>query len=209
MTVKTVDISGANACKTVLKTRVGCRGVAIQNGCILISHEVNTDYFLIPGGGLEANETTEECCAREVLEETGYLVEPADHFLTINEFYEDCRYTNHYFRCTVAGKAEQRLTALEAAHGLTPEWIDLEQMLQLYAKHPDYAATDEDKADGSRTPSRQNGQNFRPSLLCRLKYVSIAEKFGCKRAKTFYFKRSSDACAMLKSSNKLGGNCNA
>ena len=50
MPVKTIDIRGANAHETFTKTRVGCRGIVVKGSRMLISHEVNTDYFLIPGG---------------------------------------------------------------------------------------------------------------------------------------------------------------
>ena len=88
MTVKTIEIHGANEYKPFNKIRVGCRGIVIKNACMLISHEVNPDFYSIPGGGLEGDETPEECCAREVREETGYVVKPVCHFLTINEYYE-------------------------------------------------------------------------------------------------------------------------
>ena len=84
MIVKTIEIHGANAHKTFFKTRVGCRGIVIKDSRMLISHEVNADYFLIPGGGLEENETLEECCVSEVCEETGYIVKIICYFLTMN-----------------------------------------------------------------------------------------------------------------------------
>lgn len=57
------------------------------------------DYYLIPGGVLKADETPEECCTREVCEETGYIVKPVFHFLTINEYYEEYKFISHYFLC--------------------------------------------------------------------------------------------------------------
>ena len=108
--IKISEIRGANDHKIFSKTRTGCRGIVIKNSLMLISHEVNTDYYLIPDGGLEENETPEECCVREVCEETGYIVRPVCRFLTINEYYEDCKYVSHYFLCAVTGEAEQNLT---------------------------------------------------------------------------------------------------
>lgn len=145
MTVKTVDIHGANEHKTFSKTRVGCRGIVIKDSRMLISHEVNADYYLIPGGGLEENETVEECCAREVREETGYIVKPITHFLTINEYYEEYKFVSHYFVCDIIGKSEQNLTATEIERGLILEWIDPEKMLEVYSKHDDFAASNEEK----------------------------------------------------------------
>ena len=139
------EIHGANECKKITKTRVGCRAIVIENDRMLISHEVNTNYYLIPGGGLEDGETPEACCVREVREETGYIVKPVRQFLTLHEYYEDCKYTSHYFVCEIVGKSTQKLTAAEAERGLTPEWISPDKMLEMYAKHADYASINEEK----------------------------------------------------------------
>lgn len=145
MLIKTIEIHGANAHKTFSKTCVGCRGIVIKNFRMLISHEVNTDYYLFPGGGLEENETLEECCVREVCEETGYIVKTNCHFLTMNEYYEEYKYVSHYFICDIIGKSEQNLTASEMKRGLFPEWVDPDTMLEIYSKYNDFATTNEEK----------------------------------------------------------------
>ena len=76
--MKEIEILGANRFESYSKTRVGCRGIVIENGKMLVSREEITDWWLIPGGGLEPNETLAECCKREILEETGYIVEPTE-----------------------------------------------------------------------------------------------------------------------------------
>ena len=145
MTVKTIEIRGANACETFSKTRVGCRGIVVADGRLLVSHERKADCYFIPGGGLEEGETPEECCIRELREETGYIVKPLCHFLTMEEYYEEARYVSHYFICEIAGKTVQHLTAEEVKRGLVPEWVELDQMLEIYSRHRAYAATDEEK----------------------------------------------------------------
>lgn len=145
MAVKAIDIYGANAYKTFSETRVGCRGIVIRDDSMLISHEVNANYFLIPGGGLEGNETAEACCAREICEETGYIVKPVKHFLTINEYYEEYKYVSHYFLCEIIEKSEQNLTANEIERGLIPEWIAPKEMLAIYANYEDCANANEEK----------------------------------------------------------------
>lgn len=145
MSVQLIEIHGANRLETFIRTRAGCRGIVIKDSRILISHERNVDFYSIPGGGLEANETLEECCTREVSEETGFIVKPACHFLTMNEYYEDVKYISHYFICDIIGESERSLTASETERGLVPEWIDLDKMFELFSKHRDFAATNEEK----------------------------------------------------------------
>ena len=144
MTAKTVEIYGANVQKAFSKVSVKCRGMVIKDSRILISHEVNTDYYSIPGGGLEAGETLEECCAREVREETGYIVKPDLHFLTINTYYNDCKNISHYFLCDIIGKTEQSLTTEEIELGLISNWMDTEKILELFSKYDDFVSLDED-----------------------------------------------------------------
>lgn len=143
--VKTIEIRGVNAFETFSKVRVGCRGIVIRDARMLISHEVNADCYLIPGGGLEEGEMPEDCCVREISEETGYIVRPTAHFLTLKEYYEEYQYISHYFLCDIIGTTAQNLTANEIKRGLTPEWVEPERMLRLFARHQDYAATNEER----------------------------------------------------------------
>lgn len=58
---------------------VGSAGVCINDhGEVLMvrqGKEEEEKLWAIPAGGVELNETSEECCIREVFEETGYEVE--------------------------------------------------------------------------------------------------------------------------------------
>jgi ADP-ribose pyrophosphatase YjhB (NUDIX family) len=47
--------------------------VIIQNGNLLLMHrqKPGQDYYILPGGGVELDESFEEACIREVKEETG------------------------------------------------------------------------------------------------------------------------------------------
>lgn len=133
--MKTIEIIGSNFAGMTANTRIACRGILLREGKVLLSHERNTGWYLIPGGGLEAGETIGECCAREVLEETGFLVDPQECFLTLKEYYEDWCYISHYFRCSLTGQDKQNLTTLEQARGLVPEWVDLREAVAIFADH--------------------------------------------------------------------------
>lgn len=133
--MKTIEIYGRSFIGEEAHTRVACRGLVIRGNQILLSHEHNTDWYLIPGGGLEDGETIEEGCIREMREETGLLVEPTERILTIKEGYGDWLYISHYFLCRELGQGEPELTQLEAQRGLVPEWIDLEEALGIFAEY--------------------------------------------------------------------------
>ena len=91
------------------------------------------------------NESLEACCARELTEETGCIVKPCERYLTINEYYEEWLFISHYFVCEVIGETERKLTERELEAGLEPRWIPLEEAIEIFSKHQDYASTNEMK----------------------------------------------------------------
>ena len=143
--MKEIEISGANRFETFSKTRAGSRAVVMRDGLILLSHETVSGWWLVPGGGIEGEETPEACCIREVEEETGMLVRPLKQFLTLYEYYEEYRYISHYFICEVAGTGQMRLTDAEKGRGLEPQWLPLQEAVDIFSRHQSYAATSEEK----------------------------------------------------------------
>ncbi len=137
--METINILGDNRFAEHTKIREACRGIVVRNGMILLSYEVNSDQWFIPGGGLEGEESTRQCCIRELAEETGFVVSPMHHFATINEYYEEWLFISHYFICEITGKTQRLLTRREAEVGLEPRWIPLEEAVSIFSKHQDYA----------------------------------------------------------------------
>ncbi len=125
------------------RERVASRGIIVENGKILLSYEKNTDVYMSPGGGVEIGESLEECCVRELKEETGYEVKPTKHFIVINEYCFETLYVSNYFICERIGKSEQALTDIEVEHGIMPVWIELEKALEIFGA---YASKREDIA---------------------------------------------------------------
>ncbi|MBE5802623.1 MAG: NUDIX domain-containing protein [Clostridiales bacterium] len=140
-----IDIVGANAYPTHSHIRTGCRGIVLKDNQLLLSHELNSGWYLIPGGGIEDGETPEACCIREVEEETGLIVEIIRPVLTMHEYYEDWLYISHYFLCRVVGEGRQALTAYEQQRGLVPEWMNAAKAVELFSHHQEYAASSEEK----------------------------------------------------------------
>ena len=143
--MKTVEILGQNRFETWTKTRAGSRAVVVRDSMILLSHEVNSGWWLVPGGGEEKGETPEECCVREVEEETGLIVKPLQQFLTMYEYYEEYRYISHYFICEVTGQGRMRLTDAEIRRGVEPQWIQLQEAVDIFSRHQSYADVSEEK----------------------------------------------------------------
>lgn len=117
------------------RERVAARGIVVRDGKILLSHELNTGVYMTPGGGIEEDETLEECCKRELAEETGFIVTPLYHFLTINEYSFETKYISNYFVCEVTGEGKQTLTDIEVEHGIVPEWVPVEDALAIFGTY--------------------------------------------------------------------------
>lgn len=143
--MKTIDIYGENRFKQYTKVREACRGIVIHDDKILLTYEVNTDQWNIPGGGLENDESIQECCVRELAEETGCVVKINKKYLTVNEYYEDWLFVSHYYICDYIGETERTLTKREIEVGLEPRWIPLNEAIDIFSKHQDYDDEDECK----------------------------------------------------------------
>ena len=143
--MKTIEIVGQNYFGRWTRERTACRGVVIEDGRILLSYAVRDDLWMIPGGGLEAGEDEGSCCVRELAEETGRVILPSDCALELDEYYEDCKYVSRYFFGAVVGRCQSKLTEAEQRMGLEPRLLPVEEALQIFSRHDDYAATDEER----------------------------------------------------------------
>ena len=143
--MKTIEIVGKNYFGHWTHERTACRGVIIEDGRVLLSYAARDDLWMIPGGGLEAGEDEGSCCVRELAEETGRVVLPSACALELDEYYEDCKYVSRYFFGAVVGRCQSKLTEAEQRMGLEPRWLPVEEALQIFSRHDDYAATDEER----------------------------------------------------------------
>ena len=142
--MKTIDIVGKNYFGHWKKERTACRAIISRDGKILVTYETKNDgQYMIPGGGLEEGETTDECVVREIIEETGYVIKPSSCLLQINEFYEDWKFISLFFLGEVVGEAEVHLTKQEEEVGMECRWEPLSEVMEAFSHHQDYAETDE------------------------------------------------------------------
>lgn len=123
--------------------RHACRGIVVKQGKILLSYEQNIDQYLIPGGGVEGEESLADCCKREILEETGFLCVPRANYLDIEEWFKNWNHINHYFICEVVGEGSQvKLSASEKAVGLIYVWKDVSDALEIFSRYEQYENID-------------------------------------------------------------------
>ena len=68
------------------RVRLGARGIVVkEDGKIAVFNKVNKNEYKLPGGGIEGKEKPEEAFKREVLEETGCIVEIIESLGIIEE----------------------------------------------------------------------------------------------------------------------------
>ncbi len=122
--------------------RHACRGIVVHSGKVLLGYEEKNDKYIIPGGGLEAGETYEQCCERELLEETGMQVQAKEEYLEIEELFLDWRHINHYFVCElVKDTGSLNLTEGEKQAGCSFNWLTMEEALDIFSRYENFHQT--------------------------------------------------------------------
>lgn len=114
------------------KRRVASRGILIDGDKILLSHEVRQGVYVLPGGGQEKDETLFQNCEREVMEETGYVVDAAEHIIEVREYDMDTIHESHIFACKIKNRGERHLTQHEININMTPEWKPIDEALEIF-----------------------------------------------------------------------------
>ena len=136
--MKTIEIVGEDYIGHFNQLRYASRAVIIKDNKILLSHEAKNDLWMIPGGGLENDETARDTAIREVREETGHIIEPSDLILEIDEYYGDNKFVTYYFFGEVKGVTKQSLTDVEIKEELEPRWISIEEALKIFSNYGKY-----------------------------------------------------------------------
>lgn len=141
--MKSINIYGDNYNAKTSKVREACRALIVNDGQILISYENKNNQLMLPSGGLERDESLEECLIREIEEETGYIVKVKNKIVTIYEYYEDYLWINHYFACEIIGDGKIKLSKMEQEQKMEARWFDLDQCLNIFKEYVKYFKVDE------------------------------------------------------------------
>ena len=124
------------------KLQVACRAIVMEGDSVLAEYIPVQDLFNLPGGRLEAGETLEQCCLRELKEETGVDGEIIAPSVTIFEYFSDLTVESHFYRVKplslTPGKVS--LTEEEIHNGCIVKWYPLLELLAILesyvSKHP-------------------------------------------------------------------------
>ena len=123
--------------KVKITTRHAVRAIIIQDNKILMVHTNKGDYKF-PGGGIKKAESHEEALRREVIEETGYIVdqmqEEAGTIVQRNPNQFDStgifQMTSYYYFCNVKpNKTKQHLDKYEQDQEFMPVWMDIDEVI--------------------------------------------------------------------------------
>ena len=121
--------------------RHASRGILVNDGKVLLSYETVFSKYIIPGGGVEEGETFEECCVRELLEETGMKVRTEGEYMEIEELFEDWQHFCHYFVCElVQDTGCMHLTAGEKEAGYKNVWVPLDEAIEIFGDYERFHA---------------------------------------------------------------------
>ena len=95
------------------------------NKIVLIKRIKNNQlYWVIPGGGIEANETPLNTAIREAYEETGLTIDPTSLTLIIKEH----EHTYYQYKCTKEYTLQlvgEELERVSPTNIIQPEWVDI------------------------------------------------------------------------------------
>ena len=111
--------------------------VSDDRGMVALLHSAKYDYYNLPGGGIEQDESPETALRRECLEEIGCSVEITGEIGIIVEYRKrfTIRQTSYCFTAKVIGeKGEPHLMEDEIEEGFHTVWLPLDKALEKVRK---------------------------------------------------------------------------
>ena len=125
-----------------LAFRISCYGIIIQGNNILLCPQ--RDGYDFPGGGMNIDETLEECLIREIKEETGMIIRPGQCISAEHDMYYSLSsqqaYNNPllYFFChNPQGEiSTDGFDEYEKEYARKAEWVSLDHMENIKFHNP-------------------------------------------------------------------------
>lgn len=113
------------------------RAIILVDDLVLLLHTKTLDFYMLPGGGIEENETPEQSVIREVQEETGYFGEIIKKTVVIKEFFPEETWETHYFLIKIDKEnfTNVNFTAEEKLQDLHKKWLKVDEALILLDNH--------------------------------------------------------------------------
>lgn len=115
-------------------TREAARAVVLDNdNKVALLHATKTDYYKLPGGGLDDDTDKIIALKRECLEEIGCDVEVLGEIGLVNEWRKFCelhQISYCYFAKLVGEKGTPDFTESEIAEGFEVAWLPYEEALR-------------------------------------------------------------------------------
>ena len=110
--------------------------MVLHEGRLVFSFMRNRDQYVLPGGGVEPNETLRACAERECLEELGLVVDARDPVGIVREYYDGIlRYENVYVQAEWTGaRLPVEHTPEEDIIGITERWIPIEEVRSILSR---------------------------------------------------------------------------
>jgi 8-oxo-dGTP pyrophosphatase MutT (NUDIX family) len=125
-----------------MKRRIRSTAVIVHENKILVFHGIDPtsgkNFYFLPGGEIEANETPVESAARETREETGYKVriEPKSEVIKNYNFHwngtdYDC--TTYFYRGYLTEKFEAPKPVNDVEYNKGAVWLPVEKINSLFS----------------------------------------------------------------------------
>jgi 8-oxo-dGTP diphosphatase len=134
-----IEIFADNLTKEDISKNIhrSARAIILREDSLLFLHTKTLDYYMLPGGGIEKDETPEQAVVREVLEETGFKSQIIKKTLIIKEYFPESTWETHYFLCSI-NEEEQVLpvfTSEEQDLKLEINYLTIPEALNILDNH--------------------------------------------------------------------------
>lgn len=111
--------------KVYERNRYAARAVILDGEKVFVEYARSQPIIMLPGGGVEGDESKEECVVRECREECGIIVKPVKQLFVIKEYYNDIIFHSSYMLCETVGNCQSNLTESEKELALKSFYQDI------------------------------------------------------------------------------------